>query len=140
MTIQAKDDAPKQAFPEIVEILEHIFSYLDYLDIVAAMGVCRLWAACVRGSQLLLGKTHKVAITIRPGDNPHFTELTEASKEAVLPRHKYKNQNLWALVRKYEDGQLDHMHEVPAEYEETEEHNKEVIKANQVYWIGMYDI
>ena len=111
-------------FPEVSEILEHILLSLNAEDITRATVVSRFWQACIGGSRPLMRKCYKLPIHVEEGDNPHFTEITEASRNAVIPRFIHEGQNLWNVVRSIENEQLTTLHEVPEKYLETDEYDK----------------
>jgi hypothetical protein len=91
------------SFPEIAEFLEHILLYLDHADIVVVTGVCKYRRNCVDGSDALKRKIHKLPVLCTADANPHFEELTEGSKDAIVPQFKFAGENLWRIVREMED-------------------------------------
>jgi hypothetical protein len=99
------------SFPKIPEILEQILLNLDDVDIVVMTGVCTFWRNCVSGSEPLKRKMRKEREECDGDANPYFEELTEDSKDAIIPRAKYGGRNLWSTVREFEDEWVSSMHE-----------------------------
>lgn len=127
-------------FPDVAELLENILLKLDTQGIATATGVCSFWKACIGGSRPLMRKLFKIATQVKDGDNPHFSALTEASRNAIIPRYNYQGQNLWNLVRSFEDTQLTNLHEVTGEYLKKDKYRKELRIISEPYWEAMYEI
>jgi hypothetical protein len=130
------------SFPKIPEILEQILLNLDDVDIVVMTGVCTFWRNCVSGSEPLKRKMHKEREECDGDANPYFEELTEDSKDAIIPRAKYGGRNLWSTVREFEDEWVSSMHEgqnlrdMPDNL--TEEEQEEW--CDNDYWWRMHDV
>jgi hypothetical protein len=56
-------------------------------------------------------KIHKERKDCDGDTDPYFEELTEGSKNAIIPRAKYGIRNLWSTVREFEDEWFSSMHE-----------------------------
>jgi hypothetical protein len=56
-------------------------------------------------------KIHKEREECGGDANPYFEELTEDSKNAIIPCAKYGDRNLWSTVREFEDEWFSSMHE-----------------------------
>jgi hypothetical protein len=99
------------SFPDIAELLEHILLHLEHVEIVVVTGVSPYWRNCVNGSDALKRKIHKLPVLCTGDANPHFEELTEECKDAIIPRFKFAGPNLWSTVREMEGEWITSLHE-----------------------------
>lgn len=105
--------------PQIAEILEQVLFCLDHTCITRAAAVCRFWRNCVANSQPLLRKTLKLPPYQPSNDpNPNFHDMTEESKDTVIPYGYFDGENLWQRVREFKDKWIDGMHQVTDEERE----------------------
>jgi hypothetical protein len=68
----------------IPELVGAIFINLTIIDLVRVQQVCRRWRDCVRNVSGLQPALYKRAISITPGDNPHFEDADVHTYSNVL--------------------------------------------------------
>jgi hypothetical protein len=68
----------------IPELVGAIFINLAIIDLVRVQQVCRRWRDCVRNVSELQPALYKRAISITPGNNPHFEDADAHTYSNVL--------------------------------------------------------